>query len=555
MSLLMSLLITVFDWSTRFLLEPFDCTNELFNAVLGTDFLNSVNSIMTAIGVGLSVVLLVFGLYRVLLGKINDDTPNVFALLARFAIAVFMNFWSVDILYKYVLPVGQSVFDQILAINTTASVKDDFVEQLQILSSGTGATALEKGITQVALGSVFNVNSCLMVFFVIVLIAIVINILKLVIENAERYFVVNVLIITGPAAGATIVSEKSEQIFRSWLQMLLSNVVTIILNLLGFKIIILGFSNCISSLSSSNLLVALVAIVAMIALSKFVQKFDQLVSQIMYKINPIQNRSLLMAGFAGLGTLTKGVDSIKGMFTEKPNSNKKVNEYEHINNKNNASQGNSMYSGKANAMNNAARAAGTAGAAGLGAAAGAAAAAGMRPKPNLSSLREINDTLHADGFTGHMTPDNHIYLDDLNNGREFNLDELNDTLGKHSRQISGLGVDENGDKYLTVGQMAHTDALNEDTVSRFVNDDNSVPSYVDMTEDNVSAWQTANPSYHITSMEQAIGEGGTNRYYVSTQDVVSPTPVSNNFSAPNTVNEPPINSAPSGAADNSPSAE
>lgn len=529
----MSVLITAFDWGTRFLLNPFDCTNELFNSLLGSSFLNSVNNIMTAIGVCLSVLLLVFGIYRILLGKINDDTPNIFSLLARFAFGIFMNFWSIDIAYDYILPIGQSVFDRVLAINTTAAVRQELVTQLQTLTNANSSAAISTNITKVLFdGNTLNSTTCLLIFFIIVMIAIVINILKLVIENAERYFVVNMLIITGPAAGSTLVSEKSDQIFKSWLQMLLSNIVTLILNLLGFKIILMGFSNCIKNLSSQNLMVALVSIVAMIALAKFVQKFDQLISQIMFKINPIQNRGLLMAGFAGLGTLTKGfetsgkmIDSIFGPHKSKTNQPNKFN-----------SDGLKGHDGNTNdkkfdkrnsraydAANTAAGMAGTA-AAGMAGAAAAGAVSRMRPKPNLSTLAEINDTLKSNGFDANMTPENRLYLDDLeNNKRDFNLNELNDALGEHDRQISGLGVDKNGDKYLTVGQMADTDALNEDTVSRFVNNDNSIPSYVDLRESEVSDWQAANPDYHITSMEQAIGEDHRNRYYISTQESASST--------------------------------
>lgn len=307
------------------MMEPYDFSVSMFSQMFSGNFLNSVENIMITAGISISILLLIFGLLKVFTGRLSDDVPNPFALVGKFLIAVFSCYWIIPAINTYLFPFAQKFFDKIFdvsAINFGEETKawgQDLIDMFASGSFGSGMiTSTIAGFTGIETVKAL----ILLIAFLIFIIAATINILKLVIENAERYFTINVLVLSGPIATSTIVSEKSFQIFRNWFLSLLSNILTITFNLIGFKFVMLAFQNCFKKLveintagkvlTTSDFEAVLIALISLVAISKMAQKFDQFISMIVFRINPIQNRSMLMAALGTVSTFDRLGSSLMG---------------------------------------------------------------------------------------------------------------------------------------------------------------------------------------------------------------------------------------------------
>lgn len=296
------------------LLEPFSFSTNMFSTVVSPAVLNAVENIIITAGISISLLLLIFGLLRVFTGRLNDDVPNPFALVGKFILAVFGCFWIIPFVNEYLFPFAQQFFNKMLNIDPqiTATSFQALTESWLDITHVEAAckTAMIFFVSASASPNLALIPPfILLLMFLIFIIAATINMFKLVVENAERYFTINVLVLSGPLAISSVVSEKTSQIFKNWSLCLISNILTIIFNIFGFKILLSAFSNCFNNWMISNAEFdwkrALQSLIALVAISKMAQKFDQLIAQIVFRINPIQNRSLLMSALATYGTLDK----------------------------------------------------------------------------------------------------------------------------------------------------------------------------------------------------------------------------------------------------------
>lgn len=315
---ILTMVLTLLEKFGTVMLEPFNFSTEMFSTMFSSQFLNSVENIMIAAGVSVSLVILIFGLTKVFTGRLSDDVPNPFALIGRFILAIFGTVWSIPVMVKYLFPFSQEFFNRMLnisSINPSESLAQSFIDMAsneETFGVGFVKTAID-GFTGIGLLK----ELIFLIILLIFIISAVINILKLVVENAERYFTINVLVLSAPLAMSTVASEKTMQVFKNWFLSLISNIITIIFNLFGFKLVMLAFNNCFKEITEANFQAGkydqiIIALIALVAISKMAQKFDQFVSMIVFRINPIQNRSLLMSALGTIGTLDKVGGSIMG---------------------------------------------------------------------------------------------------------------------------------------------------------------------------------------------------------------------------------------------------
>lgn len=316
--ILLSVVLNFINIIGTTLLEPFSFSTNMFSTVVSPVVLNAAENIIITAGISISLLLLVFGLLRVFTGRLNDDVPNPFALVGKFILAVFGCFWIIPFVNEYLFPFAQQFFNKMLNIDphlTATSFQglaESWFDTSQVEAACKNSVlfaVLTPAGSAVSPGMALLPALIFLLVFLIFVIAATINMFKLVVENAERYFTINVLVLSGPLAISSIVSEKTSQIFKNWSLCLISNILTVIFNIFGFKILLSAFSNCFREWmigsTSFDWLRALQSLIALVAISKMAQKFDQLIAQIVFRINPIQNRSLLMSALATYGTLDK----------------------------------------------------------------------------------------------------------------------------------------------------------------------------------------------------------------------------------------------------------
>lgn len=313
---LLQLVLSLLNTMGEFFMKPFNFSTNMFVSMFGATFLNQLNTIITTAGLSISILLLIFGLLRVYSGRLNDDIPNPYALVGKFIIAIFCNYWLATAITDYIFPFAQSFFNKVLNLQLPLS-KVSGTDLLNKLTDGTLGSfsnfVISTNGTFKSIEALFGV-----LLFLICVIAATINLFKLVAENAERYFTINLLVLSAPLASATIVSEKSIQIFKNWFNLMISNVLTIIFNLVGYKLCLLAFSNCFSAWGrstgdlSTDAGTKILSLISLIAISKMAQRLDQLLAQIVFKVNPIQNRSFLMSSLGVMKSLETGSKLLTG---------------------------------------------------------------------------------------------------------------------------------------------------------------------------------------------------------------------------------------------------
>lgn len=318
----------------NFMLKPFDFSTHMFSQMFGGSFLNTIEGIMIGAGISIAILLLLYGLLRVFTGKLSDDVPNPYSLVGRFFVSVFGCYFIIPIITTYIFPFANDFFTTVLNIKIN-SIGNSFSSVAENLLTGSAGKAFGNITLGETLEHIFSPSKAFglpglfaAILFIVFIVAALINLFKLVVENAERYFTINALVLTGPLAVATFVSEKSS-VLKSWFSALISNVVTIIMNLIAFKFIMLAFINCFNLWGSKTFGTdpkndCFISLIAVVAVSKMAQKFDQIVAQILFRINPIQNRSLIMSALGTIGALDKASKSITGK-TMRDNIGKSIN--------------------------------------------------------------------------------------------------------------------------------------------------------------------------------------------------------------------------------------
>lgn len=328
-------LATIF---TDTLLSPFTFMGahgyDLFAGAVGVNAMNGLQNIAIGMGLALSILFLLVSLLKVFYGRYGQDAPDPLKTCVRFIFAIIFVYWGSTLMFDYIFPFAQQFIDKALNLDNSntatlaGSISNTMTHTLLNSNIQSAFTDFEAGdissaMTNLLSGTVQNLiepfNMIMEVLALAVcLIAVFINIFKIALENAERYFTTILLTIFAPVAGATLVNEKTSGIFKAWCQMLSANILTILFNVLGIRLLIGVFANVSTQLWTAEGILStsgLLGIIIIVAFSKMVQKMDQLLSQLTFKINPIQNRSLIMGALGTVGGLAKSGKAISDAVT------------------------------------------------------------------------------------------------------------------------------------------------------------------------------------------------------------------------------------------------
>ena len=299
---------------------------DFFAAAIGSTAMNNIQNIAISAGLGVAIVLLLFSLNKTVFGRYSHDAPDPYKTCVRFILAVIAIYWAPTLVLNYVLPFFQRLIDKAFLVTGSPDTLDmaiakglaNSVKGVTVDPNDTAKTVLQKSFAQ--FGNLIDDAKNNLDFFnpiqrfanmlvlLISIIAVFVNMFKIVVENAERYLTTILLVIFSPFASATLVNEKTSEIFSAFCKMLTANLLTIFFNILGMKLLFSVFSNVVNNIWSTDIISTkgFIGIILVVGFSKMVQRLDQILSQLTFKINPIANRSLIMSGLATLGALNKG---------------------------------------------------------------------------------------------------------------------------------------------------------------------------------------------------------------------------------------------------------
>lgn len=205
-------------------------------------------TIMIVLGISLALLLATFGILKASFAQHSKRSP--LEVLGRFTIALICTVMSyrIFIVIEYFFNMIYIEFQKVAISNDVLFNNGEHIADTAKEGYALNQKALSDAISNstksffdtTTVGKIFSTvgdaaaaNTIGTIFFTLVCLvsigAIIINFLKLILEMAERYVVLGVLFYTCPLPFATI-ADPDSKIFKSWIQMVMSECILMIMN-------------------------------------------------------------------------------------------------------------------------------------------------------------------------------------------------------------------------------------------------------------------------------------------------------------------------------------
>ena len=211
--------------------------------IFGKDTFNEYFNLFALTGLALALGITVFKLIQTMLGPISDgEDPGPLAI--RFIIAttgVLTSYHIFETFQKAISIIYEAFLDNateqvVFAANANAFFSSKTIEEM----FGNPA----KGSVTETIVNTFDINSALICVIIVLFTCFMIgaNYIKLIFESIERYVTLAFLYYTSPLAFAMLASNGTKRIFGAWMQMVISEVILLCLNLFFISTFMVGFS-------------------------------------------------------------------------------------------------------------------------------------------------------------------------------------------------------------------------------------------------------------------------------------------------------------------------
>ena len=279
------MLPSIFNWLNDMVSNALDSFVTMFLGALDLSMESFINAfplfeevyyILQSIAVGMTVVIALIGLYQFFLTKSADkqamqESPAII-LIKAFAAAGLIYFGGY--LLEVIVDISKLSFDTFNQLGTGADVSGlqltgSFFsnifspDNLLNMASNPGAGLKLGGATVLSL---------------VLMVTIAWEILKLVIEVAERYLIVAVLVYTSPLVYPTIASKRTDSIMKKWVSMFISSCILMSMSVIFLKVIVNGLSTM--ELSPGDASGYMLRLIMVLAMCKVAQRVDSYMQQL-----------------------------------------------------------------------------------------------------------------------------------------------------------------------------------------------------------------------------------------------------------------------------------
>lgn len=270
----------------------------------------------------LVLFIFVFSLYKMMLSSEPRPGETPGKIIGRFFLSLFCITWSYAI-FVYFEKIAQVVYEQMneVYLKVSDGANDSFIQNMSNMGL-TDQFIKVDGVFDFLLahtGVMATVIPLLSIGFFFTMIW---NYCKLLLEVIERYILLAVMFYTCPLAFASIISDSSKGIFRSWMQMLLSQFLLMIMNLFFVGIFTAGLSTVYTKGDEGYVFSSVGAFVfenfLLIVLLIVAQKFDQHLNSLGFSVAQAGSGmagALITTGVAAAKAASLGVKTIKGAGT------------------------------------------------------------------------------------------------------------------------------------------------------------------------------------------------------------------------------------------------
>ena len=260
-----STLGNVFDWIFTAFLNALDLSLSTYIGVFPVAV--TAYSMFRVLGVGLVVIMAGLQLFKFFAGPLAETKDTPIRIGVRSAIAVFMIYFG-GYFIEWIVDLAKTPYDAFIAMDGTV-VEPEF-SLVDILASL---------VTNVVGGGIVGLPalSAAAQTLLSLLLGIVIgwNLLKLIIEIAERFLMVGTLAYIAPLPFATLCSQATSMIFSRYIQMFAGQCVLMTLSVWSLKLVISAFGVLKSPDNPVGWPVTLLLILAMCRIAQRIDTYMQ----------------------------------------------------------------------------------------------------------------------------------------------------------------------------------------------------------------------------------------------------------------------------------------
>lgn len=244
------MLETIFEWLIAALGEALEAVISLFMYFLHFDIryiaaqfpiLGQTYGVFRTIGIGLAVIFASVSIVKVTLGPMSESKETPAQVLFRLAISIGLIYFGGYAL-EAIINVVKLPYSYIFGMDAV-----QFHFPAADIAANLGAYAVANTVTGGVFGAVaapvVALGAAAMLLISLVMIIVVfVNLIKLVIEVAQRIMWLFVILYTAPLAFSTYASKTTSEILRKWLVMFFSQCLLLVLSVWILNVAVSGFS-------------------------------------------------------------------------------------------------------------------------------------------------------------------------------------------------------------------------------------------------------------------------------------------------------------------------
>lgn len=202
--------------------------------------------VFTYMGFLLVVTVYIFKIYQAMIKPDGRDIENPLKLTGKFVISIFLVNWSYSI-FIYAEKIAQTVYEKInlVYLDAAGSAQASILSNMESIATGTTMFKIDSVFDALLSatgmsGIIILILSCGFFFTMIW------QYCRLLLEIIERYVLLGVMFYTCPLAFASNASDSTKHIFKSWIQMLFTQFLVMMMNLFFIGVFIAALDNVYS---------------------------------------------------------------------------------------------------------------------------------------------------------------------------------------------------------------------------------------------------------------------------------------------------------------------
>lgn len=302
---IVGLAVEVMEFIAHLFLDALGSDLSTFFSLLPDEAIRTSFSVMQGLGIGLVIIIISWQLFKTFGLPIGIEAENPIQIAWKSALAILCIIFSWEI-----FNIGFSVINgggtggPMAAIN---GLQNSFLIQEKFsLSDFSGK--LEAAASSVAFVFSSGTSTAMMVVAGIMIVLVLFNLIKLLLELLERYCLLGVLALTSPLGFSAMCSSSTSNIFKAWVRMCVGQYIMLLLNIWSIRIFLLMAGN---GMNSDNFLIWMFFL---LAFSKIAQKLDTYMQRLGLEVGTTGSSLLgeLLAVRAAAGIFSRGSNSPMG---------------------------------------------------------------------------------------------------------------------------------------------------------------------------------------------------------------------------------------------------